>query len=418
MNAALSPEPTPLSTPTPEPERIRSLDVLRGVAVLGILVMNIQSFSMIGAAYMNPTAYGDLEGVNFLVWLGSHLLADQKFMTIFSILFGAGIVLMSDRLNRTGAKPAGRHYRRMAWLAVFGLLHAHLLWFGDILFSYAICGMILFPLRSLSPRIHFIIGAAMLVVPSLAMSAMGLSLPFWPESKVAVQMAEWAPGAEKISEELATYRGGWFQQFPHRSELALQFQVFFFPLFAFWRAGGLMLIGMALYRWGVLSAQRSGMAYGRMVGIGLVVGLPIIVGGVVWNFAQGWDLSSMFLGMQFNYWASLFVSAAWIGVVMLVCRRWGGARWLRPLAATGQMALTNYLMQTIICTTIFYGHGLGYFGEFSRVQQVLTVLGVWAFQLAASPLWLANFRYGPFEWLWRCLTYGGLQPLRRAALAR
>src|SRR5712671_5829811 len=117
--------------PVAETERIVPMDVLRGFALLGILVMNIQSFAMVGAAFDNPTAYGDLNGGNFLVWLFSHLLADQKFLSIFSMLFGAGIVLIWQKAESSGARPARLHYRRVGWMIVFGLLHAYLLWYGD-----------------------------------------------------------------------------------------------------------------------------------------------------------------------------------------------------------------------------------------------------------------------------------------------
>ena len=138
------------SAPVAEAGRIDSLDVLRGVAVLGILVLNVQAFAMPWAAYFNPTAYGDLEGANLFVWVAGRMLADQKFMTIFSMLFGASIVLMTERAEACG--DARRlHYRRMGWLLVIGLLHAHLLWSGDILFLYAVCGMLVYPLRRQPP---------------------------------------------------------------------------------------------------------------------------------------------------------------------------------------------------------------------------------------------------------------------------
>ena len=128
-------------TPVAPGERIRSLDVLRGFAVLGILIMNVQSFSMPGAAYLNPTAWGDLTGINLAVWLAGHVLADQKFLTLFSILFGAGVCLFAERAEARSGRSAAVHYRRMFWLLVFGLAHAYFLWVGDILVPYALCGL-------------------------------------------------------------------------------------------------------------------------------------------------------------------------------------------------------------------------------------------------------------------------------------
>ncbi len=177
-----------------------------------------------------------------------------------------------------------------------------------------------------------------------------------------------------------------------------------------------MLVGMALFKLGVFSARRSAGFYLALVGAAVVLGVPVIIYGIQRNFAVNWDVTySFFLGGQFNYWASVLVSLGWVGLVMLACKTAAAGAITRPLAAVGRMALTNYLMQTIICTTIFYGHGFGKFGEFSRVEQLLTVLGVLAFQLIISPIWLRYFRFGPFEWLWRSLTYLKLQPMRREA---
>ena len=138
-----------LLSPVSSSDRIVSLDVLRGFAVLGILIMNIQSYSMIGAAYLNPNAFGDLTGLNKWVWILSHIFADSKFITIFSILFGAGIVLFTNKAAEKGRSAAGLHYRRTFWLFVIGLMHAYLLWYGDILVIYALCALFVFLFRRL-----------------------------------------------------------------------------------------------------------------------------------------------------------------------------------------------------------------------------------------------------------------------------
>jgi len=145
---------------------------------------------------------------------------------------------------------------------------------------------------------------------------------------------------------------------------------------------------------------------------GFMMGLPLIGWGIHQNFAAGWSLEfSMFLGVQHNYWGSLAMVAGYIGIIMLVCKSGNPGRLRRALAATGRMAFTNYLMQTVICTWIFYGHGMGLFGQVERWVQILIVLGIWCIQLIISPLWLRYFRYGPVEWLWRSLTYAKLQSM-------
>ena len=175
-----------------------------------------------------------------------------------------------------------------------------------------------------------------------------------------------------------------------------------------------MLVGMGLYKVGVFHAALPSRTYRKMIFWALILGLPLSSLGVWYHHATGWSLERGFFGgMQFNYWGSLFTMMGWVGVVMLFCRRWAGGRLHGALAATGQMALTTYLMQTLICTTVFYGHGFGLFGSVERAGQILIVFAVWTVELLWSPWWLARFRFGPFEWLWRSLTYMKLQPIRR-----
>ena len=401
------------AAPVAQDARIDSIDVLRGFALLGILVMNIQLFAMPDAAYFNPTAYGDLQGANFYVWLGSRMFADQRFMTIFSMLFGAGIVLMTARAEERG--PTGRvHYRRMAWLALIGLLHAHLLWAGDILFLYAVCGMVAYPFRKQSPRTLLVIGTGTVAVASAIFLAVGASMAYWPAEALAAVTKGWQPDQAVIDSQVAAYRGGWPDQAPLRSATALGFETVGILFWGGWRAGGLMLIGMALFKLDVFSARRSPRFYGALIAVALLVGLPLEAYGVVLDFRHGWAPWSFFQGEQFNYWPSIAVSLGYVGLVMLACRSNALRRATRPFAAVGQTALTNYLLQTVLCTTIFYGHGFGLYGSVDRLGQLGVVVAVWAVQLIVSPLWLRRFRFGPAEWAWRSLTYGARQPLRRA----
>jgi len=186
----------------PQTDRIVSIDLLRGVAVLGILIMNIQHFSMPTAAYINPSAYGDLTGLNRWVWIISHMLASGKFMSIFSILFGAGILLFTQRAELKGLNSAVLHYRRMGWLLLFGLMHAYLLWTGDILVSYSLCGMLVFLFRSKRPTTLIRIACAFFLVPLLLDFLFAWSIPYWPEQAVDSTMESWSPGAGIIQHHL------------------------------------------------------------------------------------------------------------------------------------------------------------------------------------------------------------------------
>ncbi len=391
----------------PKRERIVAIDVLRGFALLGILLMNIQSFSMIGMAYINPTAYGDLTGANYWVWWNCHVFADQKFMTIFSMLFGAGIVLMTARQDTHVGHSAKVHYRRMGILLLFGLLHAHLLWFGDILVAYAICGMVAYLFRRLPPWLLLLLGLIAIAVHTGIYLGITAALPHLPQDSLEKMRHDMGPPAEEKLKELATYRGGWLGQFANRSLTALMFETIFFAMWTGWRAGGLMLVGMALFKLDVFSAQRSARTYWLMFVGGMALGVPIIMYGHQTIVERNWDpIYLMFTGLQYNYWGSIFVSIAYVGAVMLACQQPALNAFTRPLAAVGQMALTNYLMQSLICTTIFYGHGFGYFGYVERVGQFGIVVAIWVLQLIISPIWLSYFRFGPAEWLWRALTYG------------
>ena len=401
--------PSPVKTS----QRIVSLDVLRGFALLGILIVNIQSFAMISGAYNNPTAYGDLRGSNYAVWFGTHLFFDSKMMAIFSMLFGAGITLMYSRAVGQSGKGAWLHYRRMFWLVLFGLAHAHLLWFGDILFAYGVCGMVVFWAKGWRPTWLIVAGLIIIAVPSGLFFFTQASIPSMDEAARIGLANGWQPDQETINAELLTYRGGWLEQMAVRSPTSIFFETFLFLFLFFWRAGGLMLVGMGLFKMNLLDASRSTRFYITTATVSLVLGIPTVLSGIQYNFANNWAFEhSMFGGVQFNYWGGLPIALAYVCCIMLVCKH-GYLVWLtRALQATGQMALTNYLMQTIICTFLFYGHGLGMFGSVSRTGQFGIVIAIWALQLCLSPMWLKRFRFGPFEWLWRSLAYWKVQPFK------
>ena len=409
----------PASDPAPRPaapvqagERIAAIDVLRGFAVLGILVMNVQSYSMISAAYLNPAANDKLAGAGFSVWLLTHVFADTKFMSIFSTLFGAGMALMAERAASRGASATGVHYRRQFWLLLLGLAHAHLIWYGDILAPYALCGFLLYSLRGLKPRKLVIAGFAMTAVTPVFFLLIASSIPSMPAEVRDELERGWAPLAAEVEAEVATYQSGWLTQMPERSVTALSLETTVFLLLFLWRSGGLMLVGMGLYKLGVLSARSSPAFYRRMAAAGFALGLPIVVAGVIFNTRHDFAFeSSMFQGQMFNYVGSIGVFLGYLALVMLAVQNGWLPALQRRLQAAGRMALSNYISQSVICTLIFYGHGIGLFEQVDRLSQVAIVALIWALQLIWSPWWLARFRFGPLEWLWRSLTYMKLQPM-------
>lgn len=390
------------------------MDLLRGVAVLGILLMNIQSMSMPTAAYINPTAYGDLTGLNKWVWIVSHILASQKFMSIFSILFGAGVILFTENALAKGRNCAALHYRRMAWLMVFGLLHGYLLWHGDILFTYSLCGMLLFLFRKLPPRKLVGIGFGFFLVPMALDSLIAFSMPYWPEEAYAGTMESWRLSGAALQDYLTAYRGSWLEQMELRVPETLFMQTQWFFMHTFWRVMAMMLLGMALFKWKVLSAELSKTSYVRISLIGLSLGILLSATGVILNFKKGWSMEfSMFIGNQFNYVGSVATALGYMGVVMLVVKSKFFHRAKNSFSAVGRMAFTNYILMSLICTFLFYGHGLGLFGSVERKMQALVVLGVWILLIFFSTFWMKHLRYGPLEAFWRSLTYGRWQALKK-----
>jgi len=395
-------------------ERILSIDLLRGIAVLGILIMNIQTFAMISAAYMNPTAWGDLSGINKWIWMFSHVVASEKFMTIFSILFGAGVLLFTSNAAAKGLRPGVLHYRRMFWLLIFGLLHAYLIWYGDILVAYSLCGMLVFVFRKKSIKTLLIVGGVFLIVPVLFSLFAGATTDFWPQESIDQNMKGWAPPPDAIANEIAIRSGSWLTQMQFRIEKAILLQTFVFFWFVFWRVMGMMLLGMALFKSGVLSANKSRSFYFGMALIGIPIGFLLSGWGVYENFKADWNmLFSQFFGSMFNYLGSVFTALGYIGVVMLIAKSSFLIRFKQVLSAVGKMAFTNYILMSLICMFVFYGNGLALFAKVELAPQLLFVLAIWIILLIISPLWLKYFKFGPLEWFWRLLTYLKLQSIKK-----
>ncbi len=392
--------------PTPPSERIVSLDALRGFALLGILIINIQVFSMPEVVLFNPTAYGDFNGANYLAWLFGEIFARQKFITLFTVLFGAGVILFTESADRREGSTFPLFYRRNAWLVIFGLLHAYVLWYGDILVAYGLCAFFVVFFRDLPPVRLARLGFVLVAVPSLIEVSSALSVD--PASIAA----QWEPATAALEAEIEAYRDGWFEQLEHRAPSAFDRQTSGFVIFTFWRAAGSMLLGMALYKWGILTNDRSRGFYARLAAGGAVVGLAIILAGIWYIHANDWAAGAALYWRQFNYWGSFALAGGYIGVLMLIADLWPDGLVTRALAAVGRTAFSNYILQSVLATLIFYGHGLGLFASVTRVEALGIVVVIWMIQVPLSVLWLRFFRYGPLEWIWRVLTYRSMQPMR------
>ena len=429
--------------PAPLPNRIVAVDTLRGVAVLGVLLVNIIGFGLPWAAFNNPSAYGGDTGPNLAFWWAQIVLFDGKMRAIFSMLFGASVVLMTGRNEERGLgiQVADLYYRRTLWLIAFGVLHAYLVSNSDILFAYGVVGLALFPLRHVRPSQLLIAGVAVLGFLSLkglrqaqvdyrletaaseAEAAQYRGEPLGPRQREARQMwlsreqgMHLVPDTAAIRANIDRERSGYVTLLRWRLGTVPHSQSRGLYDHDIYDVGGMMLIGMGLAMLGVLTGTRSTRFYVGLMGAGYAIGIPIAAA-VAWVIARGAFQSpagedALHATEDFT---RLAVALGHIGLLMVGIRRAWLPRLAARLTAAGQMALTNYLMSSILCSLFFCGYGLGMFGRLQRYQLLYVVVAVWVLILMWSPWWLRRFRYGPAEWVWRSLTRWERQPMRRAA---
>jgi uncharacterized protein len=344
---------------------------------------------------------------------------------------------MSGRAEARGTKYGGIWYRRNFWLLLFGAAHAWLIWMGDILFHYAFIGFLIYPFRNRSPRTLIIIACAVFPIALLLGAAGGVYMQKLQVSAVEIQqlqdageklskeqttmLDEWAemskmlgPPEEVVREDLAAYRSGYRDILAFRAPTAAMMETSALFFFVLWRVGGIMFLGMALMKLGVLSGERSNAFYRKLMLAGYALGLPLVLFSAYDLSAHQWDGMYAFqAGVRANYVGSVLMSLGHISVFLLVIKSGAVGKLMQRFAALGRMALTNYLMHSVILTTIFYGYGFGLYGTIPRIWQMGFVVAVVAFQLWFSPIWLQRFRFGPVEWLWRSLTYWKRQPMQR-----
>ncbi|MDZ4799099.1 MAG: DUF418 domain-containing protein [Bryobacteraceae bacterium] len=435
-----TPAPVPVlvsaeSAPVQQTERISAIDALRGFALLGILLMNIIPFSMYGGAYDNPTVTGGATGVNLMVWTVLHVLAEGKMRCLFSLVFGASMLLLTSRLEKTG-NAADVYYRRNLWLILMGIPHAYLLWLGEILYMYGVCSLILFPFRKMSAKGLLIAGGVFLVMGSAAYIGLSYETKDKIENgrkAIAVEQSgkalteeqkdqkkeydDWLkfnkPNKEQLEKDAKEWRGSPLDVIKARAKVVGHFHSipFYHPLN--WDVWSMMLIGMGLFKLGVLSGKSSTSSYVKMLLIGYGIGIPL-------NSWTAWEIiQSNFDPVRQTMFSSTYdlgrlsVALGHMALIMLLCRAsvW---HWITSrLAAVGQMALSNYITHSIVCSFLFTGYGLKWYGTLERHQVYYVVAAIWVFQLIVSPIWLRYYRFGPMEWAWRSLTYWKKQPFRR-----
>ena len=404
----MSEQPAPVAPAA----RIAELDVLRGVGVLGILMVNAAAFALPMEAYQNPAAspFG-LAPLSAGLWWFTHVFFEQKFVTLFSALFGVSIYLVGG--ERGDEARARVLHRRLFWLMLIGAAHGALVWWGDILLSYALVGFVMAGCRSWSARRLAIVGAVLFAFGALLNVGIGLALAGAPAGIQAQAAAAWSPPAEVVRQLVADYRGDLGSVTAENFADWTLVGTISLLLFG-WRTLAVMMIGLALFKTGVLQGRRSRGVYVALVGLA-VPALAVIGWSGAASLRAGFPFPEA-LGVDTapNYLLSPVVTAGYVGAVVLVLRAGLFRSTANRLAAVGRMAFTNYLAQSLIMTTIFYGgRGLGLYGQLDWPERTVLVIAVWALQLAWSPLWLSRFTMGPLEWVWRTLSYGRAAPLRR-----
>ena len=409
--------PAARAAPAAPSSRIESIDVVRGFALLGILLMNILAFGLPARAYFDPSVDGALAGADFGAYVTVELLVEGVMRALFSMLFGAGVVILATGER---AKGAAVYYRRQLLLLAFGLLDAFvLLWSGDILVAYALAGLVLYLCRDWQPKTLLV--TAGLVFGYLATVYGGLfmllSVPEYTDSPTALlawhdAKASFVPTADILAAELLMFEGSYGDAFLVNAGVVGTLYSQGLPLVLFWDALGCMLLGMALYKAGVLRGTLSLRFYTILACCGVGVGLAVngfeVAMKVGSDFALQWVSGA---SVVTNDLGRVAMALGFAALLMIVCQRGWLARVRYGLAAAGRMALSNYILQSVIGLVLFHDFGFGLWNELARHELYFIVFAQWAVMISFSVWWLRRFRFGPLEWLWRSLTYGRLQPL-------
>ncbi len=435
--------------PVTRQERINSLDVLRGFALMGILLMNITSFGLPGWAYavplgtVLPVFSGPHAKANTIAWMLRWVLAEGKMRALFSMLFGAGVVLLTERAERRGGgdRVADIFLRRNMWLVLIGALHGYLVWNGDILFWYGVVGLLfLYPMRKLQAK-TLIKAAGWLLVAWVLVAGVGRYLGTYFTYKKGVDAItavhagktltqdqkdaigakvkldqQWWHSTKDVDEDLAkhkSYGKAFAADAKGEYDAATAVYVAFADVLIF------MLLGMGLYKNGFLIGKQPTAFYVRTAVIGCMIAIPLGGAACIESWRSGFEAvrSNAWLTIPYDI-CRVSGALANAAIVLLVVRAGLMKALTRRVAAVGQMALSNYLLTSITCRFLFVWGPTHWYGYVEYYKLYYVVAGVWVVNLLWSPLWLSRFQFGPVEWLWRSLTYWHRQPMRLRAEQR
>lgn len=416
----------------PQPEaapdlRIVEIDVLRGFALIGIYWINVVIFAYPQGGYSLPEFTGEARALNIGLWAFSEVFVEGAMRGLFSVLFGASTLIFLNEAkleSKDGIRVVDRYYRRCLTLIGFGIAHSFVVlaqW--DLLYAYGLLGMFLFPLRNLKGSTLIMLALALFVisdfntfrenVESLQANEELRLQSLDPSSAAREQFRE--TSIEDFQTDLTIYGSSYWDIFQAQVPLVVEQQSTKMYSEQVFDVGGMMLLGMALFKLGILTGQRSLQFYVVLAIVGFLAGgmLHAVESYEVWRVGFNSDARDPFLMMPYNI-GRMFVTLGYIGLFGILLRLGVVRKIADYLAPVGRMALTNYVGQTVFSVLFFYGFGLGFYGYLERYELVWVFLVVIAIQLIASYFWLRHYRFGPLEWMWRSITYGSYQPMRRS----
>ena len=416
-----SPQTEQESQPIPikQSERIQVIDVIRGIAIFGILLINITSFSSPeNITYFEDSLYPDLMN-QIVIWF-MKIFIEGKFYSIFSFLFGLGMAVQYERLKAQNIKFKPYFIRRLLVLLGIGLLHDLFLWHGQILIDYALLGFILLAFQNRKQKTIIIWIISLFVVPViLAFGIITVKELTKDKSTQSIQQEEMEKKLEKrqldFDEQIEKYQTGtYLNQFRGRiNKLTSTFSTL---IGLGWYLLGMFLIGVWSWRKGIFkdiqnhkTILKKGLWLGLLIGI-IFIGLYLVVQLTAGDNPSQWE--KLLSGISKSVYGNLAFSIFYLCAFTLFINKIKNSKLIEALVAVGKTALSNYLFQTIICTTLFYSYGFALYGKTGPVQNLLIVIVLFSIQLILSYLWIKNYRFGPVEWIWRSLTYRKLQPMR------
>jgi uncharacterized protein len=430
------------TSPLQTSQRLKLLDVIRGIAVLGILIMNVPYFGLPYLAYYDLRILDETQGINSLMWKIMMIFFEGSMRAMLCLLFGAGMILLTERLDKKNIPnlAADIYYRRLLWLIVLGVIDEYiLLWPGDILFPYAIAGLFLFPFRKNSARFLIRAFVCCMLIYTLSIYVKESSASEIRSNGLAAiervknhqplnyeqqnDITKWKRynednSLEGLKQQAALqseiFKKGYGDISAFFDEINIEIQSAYLYLFAFWDYAGFMLLGMALYKMKFITGEKSTSYYFITMIITFAIGISAGYYNVYLLQKGNFDTIGVYNNKIVDVYQihRLGVGIGYLCLIILLFKLQVFKKIFSVLAIVGRMALTNYFLQNIICTIFFFGYGFGYFNKLSRYELYYVAGAIWIIEILFSVVWLNYFNMGPLEWIWRCLTYKKWLPLR------